>query len=124
MFSKHPEIAKALFEVRKAWAEWITKNYRASVIGTVKDMRNDCDFNFALGEGEDFNPVPRMQSAKAWTKGLVRDLLIEAGLTPAQADAADHEVLFETNSYTDPGIIHLYTRLPRELQGEVIKAIV
>lgn len=123
MFKDHPEVAKALFEVRKVWAEWIRKNYSASVIGTVSDMRNDCDFNFALGEGEAFNPVPRMLAAKAWTKALVRDLLIEAGLTPEQANAADHEILFETNSYTDPGIIHLYTRLPAALQAEVIRSL-
>ncbi|HTC72565.1 MAG TPA: hypothetical protein VK655_06725, partial [Solirubrobacteraceae bacterium] len=121
MVRDHEEIAKALFELRQAWAKWITDHYNASVIGTVKNMTNDCDFNFALGEGEDFNPVPRMQAAKAWTKGLVRDALIEAGLSPEQAAAADHEVLFETNSYTDPGIIHLYTRLPTALQGEVVR---
>ncbi|HEU5287630.1 MAG TPA: hypothetical protein VFV20_04445, partial [Candidatus Limnocylindria bacterium] len=125
LFRTDPELAKALFEVRQAWAEWITSDAgnRATVIGTVKNMTNDCDFNFALGEGATLDPVPRMRKVAEETQRLVREALRETGLSEADAAKADYQILFESNSYTDPAILHLYTRLPEAAREQAVRLL-
>lgn len=125
IFRSDPELATALFEVRKAWADWITADSanRATVIGTVKNMTNDCDFNFALGEGTTLDPVPRMRKVAEETQRLVREALRESGVPESQAARADYQLLFESNSYTDPAILHLYTRLEGPAREQAVRLL-
>jgi hypothetical protein len=106
--AEFPDVADLLFNVRGELADAMTKKYDATLIGTVKSMVNDADYNFKLvfGEGDRANnPIENMRNAAREMQRIVDRAL------GSQAKG-NWELIWESNFYLDPKILHLHTTLP------------
>ena len=106
VYESDPEVARLLFDIRGELSAEIQKEFDAGLIGTVKSMMNDADYNFALKFGTDGinSPIDNMQRAMARMQAIVDDALGTAG-------KGNWELIWESNFYLDPQILHLHTRL-------------